>query len=276
MLNVTPGEGQGDCHLIEFQDGQKVLIDPAEGWDAQGACVSALQRQGVTKLDLIVISHFHWDHYGQLRSILKAGIQVRQVAYNLPADRYVADAEKPWGCNWDDVQALLEELRAAGISLRQVKAGDRLIEVRDPDGTLATMDVLCAFDGVNTPVGRTYVNDTSIVIRLTHGAVRVLFTGDLNHPIGDYLARSPQFDLRADIIKVPHHGTEGTVPDEFFDRIGARVALVPSPRELWHSPRSRRIRNYYLSRQIPVYVSGLNGNVKVVFTQTSYFVETKR
>jgi beta-lactamase superfamily II metal-dependent hydrolase len=275
MLNVTPKEGQADCHLIRLPNGHFVLIDIADAWDATGAALGQLRRLGVTHLDLIVISHFHWDHYGRLLDLLDSGVTVDRIALNVP-DRACADREKPWGCDWNDVQHVLEELRRRGVPFFTPAAGQRLIDLRSPDGkTITSLDVLCCYNGIDTPVGPTDVNDTSIVARLTHGSIRVLFTGDLNQPLGAYLAAS-SVDLRADLLKVPHHGTEGVAPDAFFDRVAPRAALVPAPRGLWVSARSMRIRNYFLDRKIPVYVSGVNGIVTVTIRSNGYVVETER
>jgi competence protein ComEC len=274
MLNVTPAEGQADCHLLRLPDGRQVLVDPADAWDAPGAALAGLKQLGVTHLDLVVISHFHKDHYGRLLDLLRAGIVVERIALNVP-DKSVADREIPWGCDWDDVQAVLAELRARHVTFFTPKAGDRLIEAKGADGIVAGLDVVCCYDGVNTPAGVTDVNDTSIVLRFFHGPTRVLFTGDLNRGLGGYLAGST-VDLRADLLKVPHHGTEMTVGDEFFDRVGARAAFVPSPKALWESPRSLRIRNYFADRKIPAFVSGLRGRVTVTITSTGYVVETER
>lgn len=274
MLNVTPLEGQADCHLITLPDGRHVLIDPGAAWDAPDSALQELNRRGVRELELVVISHFHWDHYGQLRKILQAGIAVKQVAVNVPARR-VAERERPWGCEFEDVQALMRELRDRTIPCFTPQAGEKLIEARNPDGTATVLEVVCAYDGLHTPVGETDVNDTSIVLRLTHGATRVLFTGDLNHPLGAWLARS-DFDLRADLLKAPHHGTEGTPPNEFYDRVGAKAVLVPSPRNLWQSARSMRTRNYFLERNIPTYVAGIDGHVTVTLTATGYSIEKER
>lgn len=274
MLNVTGAEGQADCHLLTFPDGRHVLIDAGEAWDAPGSAVAHLREQGVEEIALVVISHFHWDHYGQLRNILKAGIKVHRVVLN-PPDKAAADREIPWGCDWNDVQALLRELRDAGIPYAVPQKDERIFESRAADGTVASLDVLCAYDGLNTPIGPTDVNDTSIVVRLAHGPTRVLFTGDLNHSLGAWLAGSG-IDLRADILKAPHHGTEGTAPNEFYDRVQPRALLVPSPRPLWESARSMRTRNYFIERNVPAHVTGIHGTVVVTLTGAGYTIEKER
>jgi beta-lactamase superfamily II metal-dependent hydrolase len=93
--------------------------------------------------------------------------------------------------------------------------------------------------------------------------------------LGAWLATS-SFDLQADILKAPHHGTEGCAPDTFFDRVKSSAVLVPSPAGLWASARSMRIRNYFADRKIPAYVNGIHGNVLVTFRSDGYSIETER
>ena len=273
MINVCPNQGQADCHLLEFPDGAHALIDAGEGYDAHGAAVSYLEKAGIKHIELVVLSHVHWDHYGKLIDIINSGIKVDRVAVNLPGARAIADAEIPWGCNWDDVQALLAFLKQHNIPFWTPRFGEKLVDIQQA-GIQTLLEVVCYYDGINTPVGRSDVNDTSMILRLTHGATKVLFTGDLNMPLGTWLAASI-FDLKADILKVPHHGTEGLAPNSFFDRVAPKVALVPSPIELWYSLRSKRPREYFKDHGIPTYVSGIHGTVKVVMTGDHYDITTE-
>jgi competence protein ComEC len=236
--------------------------------------LNQLKAEKVTDLDLVIISHFHIDHYGALTELIDAGIRIKRVAVNVP-DRASADPEKPWGCNLDHVNEVLGRLRSQQIPYFTPKIGERLLETKTAGGDIVSLDVVCLYDGLNTPIGRTDVNDTSMIVRLTHGRTRALFTGDLNHSLGAWLATS-DFDLKADLLKVPHHGTEGVAPNEFFDRVGAKAALVPSPKPLWESARSLRVRNYFSERNIPAYVSALRGNVTAILTADGYCIETER
>jgi len=274
MLDITPRNDVADSHLIELPDGGRVLIDAGKVGDNPGAVLAQLKARNITFLDLVIISHFHIDHYGALMELIEAGIMIKRVAVNVP-QLAAADREKPWGCNLDHVNATLESLHTHHIPFFTPKIGERLLESRTASGTVIALDVVCLYDGLNSPIGLTDVNDTSIIVRLSHGTTSVLFTGDLNHGLGACLARS-DFNLRADILKAPHHGTEGTAPNEFFDRVGAKAVLVPAPRSIWGSARSMRIRNYFIENNVPAYVSGLNGNVTVTLTDQGYQVETER
>jgi beta-lactamase superfamily II metal-dependent hydrolase len=116
MINVSPGDGQADCHLIEFPDGRTALIDIADGYDAGGTAVAFLRALRISTIDLVVISHFHKDHYGRLKDLIGAGINVGRVAGNMPAPANERiDAEKPWGGDRADAEATLEYLRERKI-----------------------------------------------------------------------------------------------------------------------------------------------------------------
>jgi len=274
MINVNPAETQADCHLIEFPDGSTALIDVADAADAPGSALRFLQKREIRHIDLVVVSHVHHDHYGRLVDLIKSGVTVGRVAINIPASREIADVERPWGCDWEDVQATLQFLTDHKIPYFTPKAGDRLIEM-SVRGVSVHLDVICLFDGINTPIGRTDINDTSIIVRLAHGATRALFTGDLNSRLGSFLATS-NFDLAADLLKAPHHGTEGTAPNEFYARVSPKAVLVPSPIKLWFSLRSKRTREYFVEHGTPTYISGLNGDVAVTLTAIGFTVVSER
>jgi competence protein ComEC len=274
MINVCPGLAQADCHLIEFPDGTRAMIDAGEGADApRGIALAWLARHGVRHLNLVVISHFHKDHYNRLRDFIEAGIRVDRVAVNVPVERSIILAERPRGYDPLDVQALLQFLRERQIPYFTPREGQRLIGIVLSDGRVVALDVICLYDGEHTPVGETDTNDTSIILRLSDGGTRALFTGDLNWKLGSWLAQS-KFDLAADILKAPHHGTERAAPDEFFDRVHPKAVLVPAPKALWLSIRSKRIRTYFSEHHIPAYVSGIDGDVVVSLWDGGFSIET--
>ena len=280
MVNVSPNQWQADCHLIEFPDGTRVLIDVADAGDAPGTAITWMRKHDINHLNLIVISHFHFDHYDRVEDLINAGVRVDRIALNVPVAE-VGNREQMFASGWDTIQAFLQFLRDKGIPYFTPKAGDRLIEVPLPafpifwQREIASLDVMSLYDGLHTPIGRTDVNDTSIILRLSHGRTRALFTGDLNGPMGMYLA-THGFDLAADILKVPHHGTEGLAPNEFFDRVHPKAALIPGPKELWWSLRSKRPRTYFADHHIPTYVSGINGDVTVTMTTKGFTIKAER
>ncbi|NEP59975.1 MAG: MBL fold metallo-hydrolase [Symploca sp. SIO2G7] len=255
MVNVNTAV-QGDAHLIQVKQGKTVLIDAGYPEIAQEQLIPFLQTNQIDHLDLVFVTHAHRDHYGGIEPILQAGINIKEVYFNLP-DKKICDREIPWGCNYEEVLKYHQMLKAHQAKVKSAYPGQTFNL-----GNQATIRILYAFDGINTPVGTTDINDMSLIIRLDHAQHKYLFTGDLNRAIGDYLAKNSQ-ELAADVLDVPHHGTEGVAPNEFFEQVGAKYALVPSPQGLWCSDRSSRIRNWFQAHDTPVLVNGFSGHIRV-------------
>ena len=102
----------------------------------------------------------------------------------------------------------------------------------------------------------------SLVMKLSHGGFRILFTGDLNEDVGGYLAEYSD-KLAADVLKIPHHGIEPVTPELFFEKVAPRWGLVSTPAKFWLSNMSAKVKRWFVERNIPVYASGLLGNVSV-------------
>ena len=269
MINVNYAPQQGDAHLIQTDTGKNILIDTGHYWAAENIMIPYLQSKRVKVLDQVFITHPHKDHYAGLLAIVKKGIKIKEVFFNLP-DRTVCDVEIPWGCDYAEILSYHQTLKKSGVKVSEAKAG-MVFEI----GMDASLEILYAYDGVNTPVGRTDINDMSLIMKLRNGTQTALFTGDLNNKIGEYLAKEGK-NLKADILKLPHHGTEGAAPDSFFEAVSPTAALVPSPALLWCSERSARMKTWFEGRKIPTYVNGFAGHVVVKMQKDSYQVTTQR
>ena len=269
MINVNYSPQQGDAHLIQTNIGKSILIDTGHLEPSKNALIPFLQSRGIKKLDVVFISHPHKDHYAGLTALLDNGIKVSEVYFNIP-DRGLCDGEIPWGCDYAEILNYHQILKSKGVKVSMAKAG---MEFNIGLGT--SLKILYAFDGINTPVGRTDINDLSLIMLLRNGSQTALFTGDLNNKIGEYLAKEGK-DLMVDILKLPHHGTEGAPPDAFYAAVSPKISLVPSPALLWCSTRSARMKNWVESRHIPTYVNGFSGHVTVTMRRDSFQIQQER
>ena len=269
MINVNYSPQQGDAHLIQASKGKNILIDTGHLDPARKSLVPFLQSKGIKKIDTVFITHPHKDHYDGLLAILESGIPIKEVYFNMP-DKQVCDVEIPWGCDFEHILNYKKMLASNQVNILEAKAG-MLLDL----GWGSSLKVLYAFDGVNTPVGRTDINDMSYIMLLKHGFNSALFTGDLNAKLGNYLANEGK-ELKADILKLPHHGTEGAAPDVFFAAASPKDVLVPSPALLWCSGRSARMKNWVESRNIPTYVNGFSGHVTVKMGFFGYQIDAER
>jgi competence protein ComEC len=191
--------GQGDCALIQLPFGHAVLVDAGGDlrWPGRfdpGArdVLPALAELGVARLDLAILTHPHPDHAGGLLSVLE---------------------RVPVGELW-----MNEEDNAISRAVREV-AARRGIPVREPRSTTLAgvrLEVLSRF----VP-GRS-TNDNSIVLRLVNGDSVALFAGDVEALAELELA---QQDLRAALLKAPHHGSRTSSTDAFLRRVQPRFTV---------------------------------------------------
>lgn len=269
MVNVNYSPQQGDAHLIQTSKGKNILIDTGHLGPARNALVPYLQKMKVKKIDTVFITHPHKDHYLGLLAILESGIPITTVYMN-DIERQACEAEAPFGCDYEELKNYRTMLTTNKVEVLEAKAG-MVFDL----GFASSLKILYAFDGINTPVGSTDINDMSYIMRLKHGFTTAIFTGDLNAKLGHHLANESK-DLKADILKFPHHGTEGAPPDSFYDAVSPKAVLVPSPALLWCSARSARMKDWVEARKIPTYVNGFSGNVTVSMNLFNFQIETEK
>jgi competence protein ComEC len=73
-------------------------------------------------------------------------------------------------------------------------------------------------------------NNRSLVLKLTYGAVSFLFTGDIEQEAESVLLQTRN-DLRATVLKVPHHGSRTSSSEPFVHAVNPSVAVFSVPRE---------------------------------------------
>ena len=259
MVDVCGEPYQADAHILRFANGLVYAIDAGQG----SKLSTYLKNNNITAIDKFFISHAHKDHYNGIINVIQSGIKINTVFFNVP-DKEVCDTEKPLGCDYKDILETIKFIKNHNISFENLKAGDSFVPQAD---TIVT--ILAVFDGSNTPIGKTDINDTSAIMKLTYGKTSILFTGDLDARLSEYLVKS-EYDVKTDILKVPHHGTEGVATNNFFDAVSPKLALVPSPYNLWLSDRSKRVRDYFSSKRIPALVSGMDKDVNILLFENKY------
>ncbi|WP_127783474.1 ComEC/Rec2 family competence protein [Rhodococcus sp. X156] len=198
--------GQGDALALATGEGQAVVVDAGPEARAVAGC---LDRLGVQQVPLVVLTHLHADHVDGLDGVL-AGRSVGAVA--------LGPLHLPTG-TLREVQQVADR---HGVPVVQLSAGQSL-----QWGTALTLDVLGPVRRVPGALGGdegTELNDYSVVLSARTAAGRVLLTGDVEESGQSALLHSGA-DLRADVLKVPHHGSRFSVP-EFLDAVHPRLAVV--------------------------------------------------
>ncbi len=197
--------GQGDASLITGPGGKRVLIDggPSPAGPALAAFVC---RRGGGPVDLVLLTHRHADHLGGLASVIAdCGARLFMDApFPHPSPGYAA---------------LLRLIAGRHIPVRQAETG-RVIDM----GGGARLTLL----GPPQPAitgSRSDVNSNSVVARLDFGSVSVLFAADAESPTEAWLLASGA-DVRATVLKVPHHGSRYSSTPRFLQAVRPEVAVV--------------------------------------------------
>lgn len=220
LLNLLPKDlriyfidvGQGDSTLILTPKGNSILIDG--GGSETGSfdvgekiLLPYLLDRGVTKIDYMMISHFDSDHVGGLFSILE----------NLRVEHVLISKQ---GKESENYKHFLEISKRKKIKVIYVEAGDRInieknmfFEILFPTRNLISENIL---------------NNNSIVARLVYKNIKILFTGDIEEIAEKELIKlySKTNKLRADILKVAHHGSKSSTIASFLKLVNPRISLI--------------------------------------------------
>ncbi len=174
--------GQGDAALVEC-DGHYMLIDGGDK-TAGDKVYNVLEEQGIQKLDILVLSHHHADH---IAGLTKALTYASSIGLTLSNSEY-SDKET--------FRKFEHELGINGSQITVPAVGDKF------DLGSATVEVVdvCADE-----------DNDSLVLLITYGDTRFLFTGDIEEAaqtrIADKYENESDEPFDIDLIKMPHHGS---------------------------------------------------------------------
>ncbi|HYM60070.1 MAG TPA: DNA internalization-related competence protein ComEC/Rec2 [Thermoanaerobaculia bacterium] len=202
MLDV----GQGDAILL--RSGRRVvLVDGGGRMDdarfGESTLLPLLLDRGVRSIDLVMLSHAHPDHCGGLPAVVR----------DLDAGSVWISPRRFRG---DCAQRLLDAVSVRETPLHLVRngervtAGDLTIETRVTDRTWK----------------RAPDNNCSVVLQVRIAGRRVLMTGDIERETEEELLDRDSAALRADVLKVAHHGSRSSTTPRFLDAVDPRIGLI--------------------------------------------------
>ncbi len=191
--------GQADSALLSIND-KIVLIDAGETDDST-EIINYLKKQGIAKIDYLLISHYDKDHIGGALSII---------------DEFTVGIV--YGPNYNEDSDLYNEFNNTIIS-------------RKVEFIRLTENI--TLDEINTEVfvseesiyETDFENNMSLLFKLTDNEVTYLFLGDIEE---ERITKILTKDWTSTLVKLPHHGKIENNSDLLIDNINPRIAIITS------------------------------------------------
>lgn len=229
--------GQGDMMMVRVDSQSALVIDTGPAGGAGAAC---LNRYGVTRVPLLVLTHPHADHDGAVAELaIAASIDLAWVspAATMPGHDVGAHDAASTG--------IPVTVAAQGATWTQ---GDVSLVVLYPPPTVA--------DAVTS----SQINDASVTVAIRAGPLTVLSLGDLEEDGQVALARILGGPVIVDLVKVAHHGSASQSP-ELARLISARVAAMSVGEDNTYGHPSAEARALYAARALAVLTTADCGDI---------------
>lgn len=207
--------GQGDSCLIRYK-GTNIMIDSGgslsknkdgKSYDiGENVLNNYLLNRGITRLDYIMASHFDEDHSQGFIFLLK----------NMKVKNVIISEQYKTSSIYEQFKQICKK---QNIQIIYVRSGD---EIRIKDLAFKILHP----ESKENQISENPLNNNAIVCMVKYKNRRILFTGDIEKVAENEMVKEYTNGLKADILKVGHHGSKTSTTKEFLDLINPSVALI--------------------------------------------------
>lgn len=191
--------GQADCTLIILPTGETVLVDAGNREDKE-YILNYLNNLGVKHIDAAIATHPHEDHIGAMQYVLA----------NYEVDRLLMPDFDIDTTVYTNMLYAMEESEVDEIRVTKpfnMKIGETTFEILAP---------VAQYNDAN---------NNSIVFKMTYGEKTFLFTGDIEKEAERDILNAG-VDVKADVLKVAHHGSNTSSTADFLAEVKPKLAIV--------------------------------------------------
>ncbi len=190
--------GQGDSEFIELPNGETMLIDAGTNETGKNV-VDYIKSLGYTSINYVVGTHPHEDHIGGLDDVIKT-FDIGSIY--MP--KITADTK-----TFEDV---LDAAESKNLMINTAKSGVSIMDTED----LSVKFLAPTLDSYEN------TNDYSAVVKVVYGDTSYLFTGDAE----EFSENLITDDVKADVLKVGHHGSSTSTSTEFLKKVSPSSAVI--------------------------------------------------
>lgn len=241
--------GQGDSTLIITPDKKTVLIDGggSDSFDVgEKVLLPYLLDRRILKIDYVLISHFDTDHCGGILTIMEK-VKVKNIIISEQAEHSE---------NYERFKKLMIHKK---IRLIEVKKGDKI-----KIGRYSEFKILFPTSRL---LSENPLNNNSIVAQFNYNNFKMLFTGDIEKLAEQQILKAEKAEIRADILKVAHHGSKTSSIPEFIKAVKPKIALIGvGKNNTFGHPNQQTIKNLE-NIKCRIYRTDLQGEIIIKIDQ---------
>lgn len=229
--------GQGDATLI-MCGSHAMLIDAGD--NSKGTAVQLyLKKQGIEKLDYLIGTHPDADHIGGLDVIIT----------KFDCDRIIMPEIYRDTATYRDVVTAMEYRgyeNTPPVPGTEYLLGDASFTIVSPD----------------RDYGEDY-NNASVGLLLKYGNTSFLFTGDAEEEAEKDMLQN-KIALKADVLKVGHHGSASSCSPEFLDAVQPSYAVISCGRDNDYGHPHQEVLEALKERDIQIFRTDELGSIVAV------------
>ena len=248
--------GQGNAVVVELPHGKTVLVDggglETDRFNVGERLIAPfLWGRGIGRLDAVVVSHPHTDHWNGLPFIIE---HFRPATLWINGDRQ-GEA---------DYAALLAKAEGLDIAIKVPQPGETLCATDEAIlQNLADLHLVTAKPkkpaSTNAKPGRSDANNQSLVLQLRHGNQACLLPGDIDAAHEKHVLR--QGKLKSAVLLAPHHGSRHSGSPQFITAVKPQTIVVSAQGGSKASFPHPEKRKMWQEMGIPVLVTGDSGTI---------------
>lgn len=248
---------QGDGIYLETPEGLHILVDGGSSDEKklyQYTLLPFLKYQGVSRLDIAIVTHPDEDHVSGLKQLLQEDdvsvgvLLLPEIEEELQDEAY---------------RELITLAREHGTKVSVLSQGDRLKQ-----GQLV-MTCLYPYEGIRTEDRNSY----STVLEVCYGEFAMLLTGDIDEVGESYLVREVlQTEKEYDVLKVAHHGSRYSTTEAFLEVVKPRMAVISCGEDNSYGHPHKETLERLEQAGSKIYVTAESGAVILTFSDQNYII----
>ena len=225
--------GQADAAILQCED-DTMIIDGGNVADSS-LIVAYLKKLNIEHIDYMICTHAHEDHVGGLSaplSVMPVGAVYAPVAES-DSKAYQTFKQKVTDQNSEIMHP---------VNYERLSLGSAKVEI------------------LASPTSENNLNNTSIILKVTHGNKSFLFTGDAEREEEQNVINTG-YDLSADVLKVGHHGSDTSTSYPFLREIMPEYAVISVGKGNSYGHPTEAVLSRLRDADVKVYRTDLQGDI---------------